>query len=236
MNPPRSCAVLVPISHHVEPDCERALRELERRGYPIVRGYGGSQIDFLRSQMASDFMREGFQETMWIDADISFQADDVERLRRHELPISCGMYPRKGRLAMAAKVLPETPSLTFGTAGSLIEIKYAATGFLHVRREVYEAIQQKLELPTCNIPSGRPIVPYFLPLLAPIDGSLFYLSEDYSFCERARQAGFKIIADTAIRLWHIGSYRYGWEDAARQPVRHESFVYTVSPVSQGRAD
>jgi GT2 family glycosyltransferase len=37
----------------------------------------------------------------------------------------------------------------------------------------------------------------------------WYLAEDYAFCERARQCGFKIMADTTIRLWHIGEYAYG---------------------------
>jgi hypothetical protein len=39
------------------------------------------------------------------------------------------------------------------------------------------------------------------------------LSKDYAFCERARRAGFAVIAFTTIRLWHVGTYRYGWEDA-----------------------
>jgi hypothetical protein len=38
---------------------------------------------------------------------------------------------------------------------------------------------------------------------------VWYLYEEYSFCERARRCGFCIWADASIRLWHIGSYRYG---------------------------
>jgi hypothetical protein len=234
MAPPRSCAILIPVGNRVEPDCERALRELERRGYPVIRGRGSAQIDFLRSQMATDFLREGFEETMWIDSDTGFQADDVERLRSHNLPICAGICAQKGRLALAAKTMPGTSSITFGQAGGLVELLYAGTGFLHVRKEVYTAIQEKCRLPECNVSTGRPIIPFFLPLVAPIDGEPFYLSEDYSFCERARQSGFKIMADSTIRLWHIGTYRYGWEDAARAPMRHDSFVFPVSPASQGR--
>jgi len=183
--------------------------------------------------MSSDFLREGFDETMWIDSDIGFSANDVERIRSHNLPLCAGVYPRKGVLSLAVKVLPGTASLSFGAAGGLTEIMYAGTGFLHIRRAVYETIERELQLPTCNVGTGRKLVPYFLPMIAPIDGEPFYLSEDYSFCERARQCGFKVMADTSIRLWHIGTYRYGWEDAARPPMRHDAFVYTVSPASQG---
>ena len=28
-----------------------------------------------------------------------------------------------------------------------------------------------------------------------------------------RECGYRLYADTSIRLWHIGSYRYGWKDA-----------------------
>lgn len=34
-------------------------------------------------------------------------------------------------------------------------------------------------------------------------------SEDYHFCRLAREAGFKIIMDPAVRLGHWGPYRYG---------------------------
>jgi hypothetical protein len=43
----------------------------------------------------------------------------------------------------------------------------------------------------------------------------WYLGEDYAFCERARQAGHKVVIDSTIRLGHIGAYTYGWEDAGQ---------------------
>jgi hypothetical protein len=228
----KKCVILVPIAQDIEPDCDRALRELERRGYPVVRARGSSQVDMFRSQIASDFHREGYEETVWIDSDIGFSPDDVEKLRSHETPIVCGLYARRNLHALAAKCLPGTSTITLGTAGGLTEIMYAGAGFLYVQRQVYDALAKTL--PVCNASTGKPLVPYFLPLLSQMDGDLFYLSEDYSFCERARQAGFKIMADTTIRLWHIGPYRFGWEEAAYPRQRHDSFVFQVAPDSQGK--
>lgn len=37
--------------------------------------------------------------------------------------------------------------------------------------------------------------------------------------ERARQCGFRMVADTTVRLWHIGSYAFGWEDAGMERPR-----------------
>jgi hypothetical protein len=86
------------------------------------------------------------------------------------------------------------------------EARYSGCGFLFGRREVYERMRTQLALPECNKHFGRPIVPYILPLLIPHRGGHWYLSEHYAFCERARQCGFRVMADTTIRLEHVGSY------------------------------
>jgi hypothetical protein len=56
----------------------------------------------------------------------------------------------------------------------------------------------------------------------------WYLGEDYAFCERVRRCGFRVLADTAIRLWHVGSYRFGWEDAGRDMGRFGDYIYHLS--------
>ena len=210
---------------------------------------------------------EGFAETFWIDSDIQFEPDDVDRVRSHGLPITAGIYARKGSRAIAAHTLPGTKQLGMGRGSGLVELLYAGAGFLHVRREVYETIRRNLGLPLCNGQFGRPMVPFFMPMIVPWEppsppaplpkgegrqerekgreeeaeitpsprpspggrgGQCWYLSEDYSFCERARQCGYKIMADTSIRLWHIGEYRYGWEDAGQDRPRHDSFLFLMA--------
>lgn len=41
----------------------------------------------------------------------------------------------------------------------------------------------------------------------------WYLAEDYAFCARAWRAGHVVMADTRVRLHHVGRYGYTWEDA-----------------------
>src|SRR5260370_11299838 len=112
----------------------------------------------------------------------------------------CGVYAKKGHRALACEVMPGAPSMVFGEQGGLVELKYAATGFLLVRREVYSKIQSHLHLPMCNERFGQPMIPFFLSMLLPIDDGYWYLGDDYAFCHRAREAGFRIFADTSIRL------------------------------------
>jgi hypothetical protein len=238
-----SCVVLVLALGPLAPKCEEGLRELERRGYLIRRGRGFSAIDQGRNQMASEALHDTFAETMWIDPDIGFSADDVEKLRSHGLPIAAGLYPQPRSTSLACELLPQTEELVFGDAGGLVEIKYAACGFLYVRREAYEAIRDHLRLPLCNTRFGRGSWPFFQPMAVPeievrpasdVQAAEHrirhrYLTDDFAFCHRARSAGLSILADTGIRLWRHAPYGYGWEDAGRDPERFDTYHYHVGP-------
>jgi hypothetical protein len=228
---PSACVILVSAFSPPSGKCEEGLRELEKRGYTVRRGKGFSAIDQGRNQMTSEALHDGFAETMWIDSDIGFQVDAVERLRSHDLPIACGLYPQPGARKIACHLLPGTETIVFGEAGGLLEIKYAAAGFLHVRREAYELIRDSLKLPRCNTRFGRGNWPFFMPgafddPTAESTGQR-YLTEEFAFSHRARQAGLKIMADTTIRLWRTGSYGFSWEDAGGDAQRFGTYRFTV---------
>src|SRR5262249_10333992 len=94
--PPAACVVLVPLGGQLDSGCDEGLRELERRGHPIWWYRGYSAVDAARNQMATDALGRGFEEMMWIDADVAFDPNDVSKLRAHGLPFTCGIYPKKG--------------------------------------------------------------------------------------------------------------------------------------------
>jgi hypothetical protein len=215
--------ILVPAAHYIEPHCELSLRQLEALGYPVRRVHGLSQIDVARNRIASAALADGYAELMWIDSDMAFEPSSVARLRAHGLPLVCGLYPAKVDRHLTSQLAPEVRRLTFGQGGGLVEVLHAATGFLHTRREVYLDIQQQLQLPVCNQRQGQPIVPFFLPLIVPDGVGHWYLGEDYAFCERARLCGYRIFADTTIRLQHIGIYGYSWEDLGGNLPRSASY-------------
>jgi hypothetical protein len=219
------CVILVPAANHIEPHCDLSLRQLESLGYPVRRVFGYANIDRARSLIATQALADGFDELMWIDSDIAFEPASVARLRSHSLPIVCGLYPTKIEKRLTSNLLPGTAAITFGREGGLVEIAFAATGFLYTRRQVYLDIQKRENLPVCNRQSSQPIVPYFLPLIVQHGPDDFgYLTEDFSFCERARRCGYRIYADTTIRLQHIGLYGYSWEDLGGNLPRHPTYV------------
>jgi hypothetical protein len=221
--PNDGCVVLVPVAQYIEPATEMALQVLEERGYEVWRVYGHSDIARGRSKIATEALAEGFEELMWIDADVVFDPDAVDRLRAAQLPICAGIYPCKGRRRIASAVAAGTRRIRFGVGGGLLELRYSATGFLHTRRVVYEAMVEQLRLPVCTESDGSELVPYFLSLVVEDEGGFSYLSEDFSFCHRARQCGFAIMADTQIRLGHVGRYVFSWEDAGQELSRVATF-------------
>jgi predicted O-methyltransferase YrrM len=232
---PSSCVILVPVGGPIVPGCEQALQTLERRGYPVRRVPGFSAIDFGRCVMAADALRAGFQELMWVDCDVAFDPDDVEKLRGHGLPFVCGLYAKKGRREFACDFLPGTDRVQFGQGGGLVEVRFAGFGFTLTRREVYEKVQRRLRLPECNQRFGDPIAPWFIPMLARNGPGMWYLAEDYSFCERARLCGYRVMADTTVRLWHVGSYGYSWEDAGSDKERYATYTFHLGDAARPAA-
>ena len=226
--------VLVPVGSHIDPACDDGLRELEKRGYVVWRVRGYSAIDAARSQMATDALAQSFDELVWIDSDVAFQADDVDRLRAHNLPFACGLYPKKSRREFAATFLPGTRQVRFGTGGGLTEVLYCGFGFVYTKREVYDTIRDKLKLPSCNQRFGSLLVSYFAPLAVKDGDGAWYLGEDNAFCERARQCGIKVVADTSIRLLHVGSCRFGWEDAGADPGRFADYTFHLPESTEPR--
>ena len=216
------CLVLVPYRGHVEPACEEGLRELESRGYAVRRVDSSAAIDRARSELATQALAEGFEELMWIDSDIAFEPDAVERLRSHDLPLVAGLFAKRGVRQFGCAFLEDTEEVVLGEGGGPIEVRYIGTAFLLTRRRVYEDVARAFDLPVCNA-RVVPAVPYFLPMVVrQPDGGFWYLSEAWSFCERARQAGYKVMIDTAIRLLHLGRYGYGWEDVGAPIARTKS--------------
>src|SRR5690348_1612382 len=96
MGSERRAVVLVPYLTHIEPACERGLRELERRGLEVRRFPSTAAVDRTRCEMATAALGDAFDELIWIDSDIVFEPDDVDRLRGHGLPIVGGLYAKKG--------------------------------------------------------------------------------------------------------------------------------------------
>jgi hypothetical protein len=219
--------VLVAAYSSIDPECDEALCVLEKRGYEVRKLRGNASLALARSQMATDALTDGFEWLVWVDADMRFDPDDVDRLRAHGLPFVAAIGAKKGKRELACHVMPGTHEILFGRSGGLLELRYVGCAFAVTRRGLYEQMRDQLQLPTCNERFGRPIVPYFIPTVVMTEEGPWFLEEDYSFCERAQTIGVKVMADSRIRVHHVGAYPYSWEDAGRDVERFEDYRYLV---------
>lgn len=183
----------------------RTVRELERVGieYDWLTERNESLVHRARMEMTASFLCTKHSHLFWIDADIEFEPEHVAALWNLETDIACGVYAMKKRDAQwfaawkDGKLVKDLDQFK-----GPVEVDYAGTGFLLIKREVIEKLAETA--PKWEGANG-PVPALFM---TPIhNGGLE--SEDYNFCRLAREAGYKIIMDPSVRLGHWGQYRYG---------------------------
>lgn len=185
--------------------CLELRGELGRAGigHDWLIGVNESLVTRARNEMTATFLGTEYSHMMWLDADIEFSAGDVAKLWNLDVDIAVGVYAMKKRdeqwyAAWRDGALVRDLDRFDGP----IEVDYAGTGFMLIRRDVVEALAGGSE--SYEGPHGRVPALYMTPVWR--DG---FESEDYHFCRRAREAGFRIVMDPSVRLGHWGQYRYG---------------------------
>jgi hypothetical protein len=219
--------VLVPYLDRIEDHCERGLSQLEVVGVRVIRKPGCSAIDLARNELASNALHEGAESILFIDSDIAFDPADALRILARPEPVVAGVYAKKNQRELACLFAEGTKTVTFGIgAPGPYLLKYASAGFLRIRAGVLRRMIADLRLPLCNTAWGRGFWPFFMPAVAEMPGGgRHYLAEDWAFCHRLRQIGVNPVADTSIRLFHVGNYIFGWEEAGTDVYRFRSYQY-----------
>ena len=199
--------------------------------YDLVLLAGDSLISRARSILVSKFLNNPrATHLMFIDADISFDAEQVLRLLRFDKDFVAGQYPLKqidwrALPARAVKGEPlEAAGLTYvgmpeTGAGRTVEDgfakgQYAGTGFQLIKRCVFERLIEahpemkfkRIDTLSNEIPGGDNLYALFECMIDPDTGT--YLSEDYSFCRRWRSLGGEIWLDLRSKLSHTGPQRF----------------------------
>ena len=187
---------------------------------------GDALISRSRSIVASAFLRSNCDVLLTIDSDIWFRPQDAVKLAEEAFRYHMigSMYvTRSATRPQPAVLLPDEP-VYFDDSAKPLTVRFISTGFMAVHRSVFERVSKTL--PMCHKGwndqgSDTSFWPFYMPFVLPDDHEEnLYLSEDWAFCERARQAGYKIWLDPSIRLGHVGNYMFTNEDLARE-ARHD---------------
>lgn len=184
----------------------------------MIRPYlQGSSLPELRDDMCAEgALEKGARYLMFIDADMVFNPDAVWRLMQHNVDVAVGLYFSKSapHAPMCAIGRPDGTTDNYMNVpdfhdkmreGALVEVAGAGTGFMLIKREVLE----KVERPRFMFPWRKQ---YVAGEPEPVWG---YGGEDYYFCRKARNAGFKVFVDFSLRLGHVGSHVYSVVDHMR---------------------
>lgn len=179
---------------------------------------GDADVARARNVAASHFLRSDADVLLSIDADIWFNPLDAIKLCREamERDVVGGLYMvRSIKDRQPAPLIEVGQEIDFVPDAEPVEVKYLATGFMAVRRDVFERISETI--PTYMQSTPLPFQPFYgqMALEHETEGYL-YLSEDYAFCHRVRENGFKVWLDPSIRLGHVGQYEYRLEDFITQ--------------------
>ena len=193
-----------------------------------------SLITRARNSMAYDFLKSDATHLMFIDADIAFNPNDIPRMVDADKDIICGVYPKKEinwvQVSEAVKngVAPEHLQFHTGAfvlnlahgekskSGNInepIEIANGGTGFMLIKREVFETLKDKVPSYTndmyhaVDVVREVKIIPEFFATSIDEESNRL-LSEDYHFCKIAREAGFKVYAAPWANFGHTGTYTF----------------------------
>jgi hypothetical protein len=161
-----------------------------------------SLVHRARMGMTKAFLDTDFKYMMWLDADIEFTPSDVASLWNMDADIAVGVYRMKTDDSQYAAWVGGKLVTDLEQFEEPIEVDYAGTGFMLIKRGCLEALAKRV--PTYeNELKGIPAL-YQTPIR---HGTL--LSEDYFFCELARDNGYKVMMDPSVKLTHYGLKGYG---------------------------
>lgn len=171
---------------------------------------GNCHVDDARNDLCRMFLQSEASHMMFVDGDVQFSASAIAQLLEYDRDIVCGIYPKKDDqetypyLPLGKETEGGTGNISFDKDG-LVEIKGAPGGFMCIRREVIQKLYDKDKNKGLWW-TGRPdekirVAEIFHRSLV---RGRSRRSGDYEFCEKARQAGYKIWAAPNLRFGHIG--------------------------------
>lgn len=172
--------------------------------------FGDSLVSRARNSMTMEFLKTDCTHLLFIDSDLVFSVEHVDRILSHDEDIVGGFYPKKKDGYPELVFNPTIPPSPMDER-RLTETRYMGTGFLCIKRRVFERMISELgdEL-VFKVDSQEKVGFDFwsVGVYKFKDGSRRHLSEDWYFCQRAIDLGFKVYGDNGILLKHSGNAVY----------------------------
>lgn len=229
--------VMIPYFGGIDFVHNQCVRELDKRGVQLLKYPGCPYIDMARGKLVETALAsfKTARYFMFIDHDILFEPDDVERLietiDESHYDILGVPYSKKRPLAGIVGHIEE--DWTAFDTGGIYPAKFLGMGFTVIRRTLLETIREFTGVAFCPSVDGE-ISPMFSHLTSVVNQlpddttRIEYWGEDVSFCWRAKKCGAKIGVWTVPRIFHRGGYDYSLEDVGKCVPNHASLTIQAS--------
>jgi hypothetical protein len=188
-----------------------------------------SLISRARNTLTAKFLNtEGSTHLMFIDADIGWEPWHLLLLLDRQKDVIGGLYPMK---SLPVKwCVNGIPGKEEGSADdpNLVEVSKTGTGFLLMKREVFEKLNAHPAVKPFANDIGLPaeLNPYMKTYFDTAVREGRYYSEDWTFCENWRDLGGQVWVDKRILLRHTGSYVF---DGAAQDKLYQDLKAISEP-------
>ena len=179
-----------------------------------------SLISRARNTLTAKFLQtEGSTHLMFIDADIGWEPWHLLVLLDAQKDVIGGLYPMKSLpVKWCVNGIPGKPE---EPDGKLIEVTKTGTGFMLIKRDVFEKLNAHPAVRHFNNDIGLPkeLDPFMKTYFDTAVREGRYYSEDWTFCENWRDLGGQIFVDKRVLLKHTGTYVFDY--ATHEPLYRE---------------
>jgi len=160
----------------------------------------GTLIANQRQQLALEAMDAGCSHILFLDTDMRFPKDTLDRLLAHDKPIVAANYATRRMPVKTVAFKSDTNwdcIYTTPESTGLERVHSVGMGVMLIKREVF----QKAELPWFHL--GYSLKTHS------------FSGEDIFFCRAARKNGFEVFIDHDLskEVKHIGSFEFAHEHA-----------------------
>ncbi len=184
----KKIAIGIPTNRLLKPKMALSLLRLiahSKHEYePIVseRGYNTSEN---RNWLAAQAVKRGCTHLFFVDDDMIFPEDTLDKLLAHDKDIVGAVYNTKYE-----EQVPVVEYLDDQRPTELFKCGAIGTGCLLIKTDVFRKVPQIWFNYEWN------------------DNGSVKMSHDWYFCHKARECGFEIWANPNLEIKHIGLYEY----------------------------
>lgn len=187
--------------------------DMKPLGQTHIQFHTGSLIYDSRNLLALMALKEGYDYIFWLDSDMTVSPEIakefMETMQWTGADLVSGVYFKRrkgGEPVLYSRIEPPAMDSNGEPVSQIDTAPYVQNEVFPIAGCGFGAVLTKTSLfrSIMDANLGMPFTP------------LPWASEDISFCYRARKAGGKMVADSRVRIGHIGQYVFTADDYIKQ--------------------